>query len=91
MIKKGRYGIYRRKPIYKENSEQAYRLYSICRSESEREIAKLLFIDGCSADETAEIVYYSARQIYRIKKKLKERLQNMGNVSLINGHIDEPK
>ena len=44
----------------------------------ENEIAYYLFVEKKSAEKTAKIVGYSARQIYRIKKKLKERMQDDG-------------
>lgn len=74
---KGRYGIYKkppRKPIYKENSAEAKKLFSICEDELQKRIAKLIFIDGYTADEVGYMTGYSERQIYRIKKKLKARL-----------------
>ena len=73
---KGRYGIYKKppkKPIYKENSAEAKKLFLVCENELEKQIAKLIFIDGYTADEVAYEVGYSERQIYRIKKKLKAR------------------
>lgn len=48
---------------------------AVCTTETEKEIAKLLFIDGLKAIDVADAVGYSERQIYRIKKKLKERFE----------------
>lgn len=42
-------------------------------TETEKKIYDCQFIQGLSAEETAEKVGYCERQIYRIKKKLKER------------------
>lgn len=75
---KGRYGIHKKpphKPIYKENSAEVKKLFSACENELQEKIVKLLFIDGYTADEVADEVGYSVRQIYRIKKKLIARLQ----------------
>lgn len=47
-------------------------------SELEKKIAYYLFEEKKSAEKTAEIVGYSARQIYRIKKKLKEDMLKNG-------------
>lgn len=71
----GRYGIYKkppRKPIYKENSEEAKKLFSICENDLEKKIVQLIFIDGYTADEVGYEIGYSTRQIYRIKKKFNE-------------------
>lgn len=43
-------------------------------TDTEKKIYDCLFIQGLSAEETAEKVGYCERQIYRIKKKLRERL-----------------
>lgn len=54
-------------------------------TELESTIAKLLFDKKLKAPQVAKIVGYSERQIYRIKKKLKEgkhgtNARNMSNV-----------
>jgi hypothetical protein len=65
-----------RKPVLDEESEQAQRLFALCDTPMEKEIAKLLFCDGLKAETVAYAVGYCERQIYRIKKKLRERVQN---------------
>lgn len=55
------------KEIMKESENQL----SIIEDDVHRRIAKCLFVDNLSAKETADIIGYSERQIYRIQKKLK--------------------
>jgi DNA-directed RNA polymerase specialized sigma subunit len=63
--------------IKKQMESRPYENYeAVCTTDNEKEIAKLLFVDGLKAQEVADIVGYCERQIYRIKKKLKERMQN---------------
>lgn len=58
--------------VFEEDSPQAQRLFALCKTLLEKEIAKMLFCDGLKAKDVAYAVGYSERQIYRIKKKLKE-------------------
>ena len=60
--------------MFEMDSPQAQRLFALCDNPMEKEIATLLFIDGLKAEKVAKAVGYSERQIYRIKKKLKERM-----------------
>ena len=48
---------------------------SIIEDEVYRRVAKCLFIDNITVRETADVIGYSERQIYRIKKKLTEILK----------------
>lgn len=47
-------------------------------NEIEFKIASLLFEKKLKAPQVAQIVGYSERQIYRIKKKLIQKLQEVG-------------
>lgn len=63
--------------IKKQMESKPYENYeAVCTTDLEKEIARLLFIDGLKAEDVADIVGYSERQIYRIKKKLKERVKS---------------
>ena len=64
-----------KKLMIDQNSPQAQRLFALCKTPLEKEIAKMLFCDVVKTENVADMVGYSERQIYRIKKKLKERLQ----------------
>lgn len=72
------YRIPSRMVVLDEESEQAQRLFVLCDTPMEKEIAKLLFCDGLKAEVVAYAVGCCERQIYRIKKKLKERMQDDG-------------
>lgn len=58
------------RPLYTEDSEQFKKVLLVCRHQLEEKLAYLLFVEGFTAEHSADIVGYSARQVYRIKKRL---------------------
>ena len=62
-----------RKPLFKQNNEIDIfvSLFNINFDyETDIEIAKLCFIDGCTNEEVSDIVGYSKRQVERIRANL---------------------
>lgn len=72
-----------RKPLF--NSEQGKIFLSLFDDALEKKVAKYIFVDGMTLDETADAVGYCTRQISRIH----QRVIKKALVRLVNKQIQE--